>query len=194
MQILKAGSFNKNGFTLIELSVVILLLGIIISIVYPKIDIVTPKKRLKTTANMFAGIIKQLHSKSALTKQVFRLNYDISSGEYWITVLSPIVSEGKVDKVETYIPLDNQMQFINDNSIVTYKSKLKKGIAFKDIIKTDIGKVVEGETFTEFLPTGQIESTTIHLQGEDKDIFTLIIKPLSGRIKVFNRYVEETPF
>jgi len=171
-------NLNKNGYTLIELAIVVLLIGLIVSIAFPRFGGILPQRRLEKTVNMLIGTIKQVHNRAATSKKIYRLNYklnyhiNLKEDEFWVTYLG----EGNEE--------------IEDTSILSRKKKLPDGITFKDITTQYNGKIIEGATSTLFLPTGLIENTTIHLRDRDEKIFTLIIKPLTGRVVVEEGYVE----
>ena len=63
MRILKVGSWNK-GFTLIELVVVIFLIGIVLSLTYPRIQDALLRDRLKTAARRMIGTIKEIKNNA----------------------------------------------------------------------------------------------------------------------------------
>ena len=170
-------NLNKNGYTLIELAIVILLIGLILSIAFPRLGGILPQRRLEKTVNMLIGTIKQVHNSAAAGKKIYRLHYklnyhlNLKEDEFWVACL-----EGN--------------EWLEDTSILSRKRKLPDGITFKDITTQYNGKIIEGETSTLFLPTGLIENTTIHLRDRDENIFTLIIKPLTGKVIVEEGYVE----
>ncbi|MCJ7547141.1 MAG: prepilin-type cleavage/methylation domain-containing protein, partial [Deltaproteobacteria bacterium] len=64
---------------------------------------------------------------------------------------------------------------------------LPYGVRFKDL-STPRGVQTEGVAYTEFFPTGWVEDTLIHLEGDS--IVTVRLLPLTGEVKVYEGYVE----
>ncbi|MEK6576726.1 MAG: prepilin-type N-terminal cleavage/methylation domain-containing protein, partial [Nitrospirota bacterium] len=74
------------GYTLIELSVVLLILGLILSIFLPRLPGIAGGD-LKTTSRKIIGIIQYTYDEAIGKRQVHRLNYDIREGVLWVTIL-----------------------------------------------------------------------------------------------------------
>ena len=53
------------------------------------------------------------------------------------------------------------------------------------------GKIQEGEARLLFFPDGSIERSLIHLRNEKNEVYTLEINPLTGAVKIYDRYIEQ---
>ncbi|MBI3598670.1 MAG: prepilin-type N-terminal cleavage/methylation domain-containing protein [Nitrospirae bacterium] len=172
----KTIKISNTGFTLLELIVVIMIMGMIASLVIPRISSFHAGE-MKRTSRRLASLIQQLTQDSALTKEHYRLYFNLDSSEYWTVLVEESVRE-------------------SDHVILLFEkpigkpSHLPEGILFEDIMTAQKGMVTEGEVFSEFYPIG-IESMTIHLK-EGESHFTLVANPLTGRVKTFDHYLEET--
>lgn len=180
MRTLKAGTYrcaierSDKGFTLIELIVVIALISLFLVFAIPKLGEVS-ESNLRRDIRHIIGAISYLHDEAIMKRREFRLNYNIAMGEYWAT---EIVKEGPIGEVKKF-----------ENTFIK-KNRLSDNIRFRDIMVPGHQGAVE-EFFTYFYPTGWVEKTIIHLQqGEDK-YYTLIVMPLTGKVKVYEGYVEE---
>jgi general secretion pathway protein H len=172
-RMLKAGTSSK-GFTLIELALVIFIIGLVLGLVFPRLIDLTGGSVRGTTQHLVRSI-QILMDRATATKHLYRLNYDIENGRYWATVMG---SEGQFE------PVDPQL---------VQPVTLKEPIRFKDIVTLRQGKVTEGEAFTQFYPSGRVERTFVHLArgDDDEEEVTMIIEPLTGRIRLKDGYVEE---
>jgi prepilin-type N-terminal cleavage/methylation domain-containing protein len=88
---------NSRGFTLIELAMVIIVLGVMISLVIPTFGEITGSD-LRRSARHLTGMIRFLRDESEATKTVYRLRFDVSGGHYWaeaLTVTSERTAEFK---------------------------------------------------------------------------------------------------
>ncbi len=162
-------AIGNKGFTLLELILVLVILSISAAMIFPKLSSFGAGN-LKRTARHLSGLIQYLAQESAATKQVYRLHYDLEQASYWVDTLQ-----------------DNR-EFAAANDPLLGRRKLPSGIRFEDVITARHGKVNEGEVYTEIFHLG-VEKTAIHLQ-EDERIWTLAVNPFTGRVKVYDRYVE----
>jgi prepilin-type N-terminal cleavage/methylation domain-containing protein len=167
------GGPPESGMTLIELSAVLLILAVLMAFLTPKIRDLT-EYHLKSTSRRLASTIKYLFDEAAIRHTFFRLNYDFKKGEYWVTSLD----EGK--------------EFQEDSSVLSARVRLPSTIHFEDVVTQSRGKVFEGQAFTQFFPQGWVEETFIHLVDKRGRHYSLLIMPLTGKVRVYDRYVEFT--
>lgn len=169
---LKNVSASKKGFTLIELSIVVLILSAFMLVAVPKFDNFT-EGNLKSSSRNLSTTIKYLYSEAAFKKKIHKLAFDIDNGEYWVEVL----------EVDEYI--ESPDPFLR-------KKKLPNNVSFKDIItQRSLGISTEGkDEFVLFLPSGFVEPLVIHLESASGDIYTLATKPYTGATAVFDEYKE----
>lgn len=71
MQILKTGNYN-NGFTLIEIIVVIFLISLMLALVIPSFSVIG-ESRIKSDAKKLASILRYLNDSAISTKETFSL-------------------------------------------------------------------------------------------------------------------------
>ncbi|MFQ6079604.1 MAG: Tfp pilus assembly protein FimT/FimU [Thermodesulfobacteriota bacterium] len=162
---------REKGFTLIELSVVLLVLAVLLAFVIPRFRDLT-EYEIKSSSRRLAGTIKYLFNEAAIRHVHYRLNYDLKKGEYWVTYP------------------DEEKEFKEDPSILSSRVRLPTNIHFEDIVTQHQGKVYEGETFTQFFPIGWVEETIIHLGDTRERHYSLLVMPLTGKVRIYGRYVE----
>jgi len=166
------GPGNRNGFTLIELAVVIVILGVMIALVAPMLGELG-EANLKRSARHLTGMIRFLHEESQAKKREYRLRFDIQDGRYWAESLK-LVSESAVE-------------FQKTTSVIAGEGSLSGQTRFRDI---KAGSHPD-EPYILFTPDGWVEATIIHLRdGSDRD-FSLLVKPLTGNTELREGYVEE---
>ncbi len=161
----------ERGFTLIELSAVLLILAVLLAFLTPRFRDLT-EYQIKRNSRRLAGTIKYLFDEAAIRHSYYRLNYDLKKGEYWVTYL------------------DENKEFKEDPSILSSRVRLPGSIHFEDIVTQGRGKVYEGEAFTQFFPHGWVEETIIHLGDERERHYSLLVMPLTGKVRIYDRYVE----
>jgi hypothetical protein len=109
-------------------------------------------------------MVRYLYDQATTKKRTYRLNYDLKSGELWVTYLN---DEG---------------EFTEDrSSSFTRRRTLPSGIQFEDIV-TPAEVVKEGRAYTQFFPSGLVDRSIVHLRTEDGAQLSVLIHPLSGRV------------
>ena len=164
---------KSNGFSLIELLVVIMLICAFVFIALPKIKSGT-EINIKSASRNLSGTIRYLYNEAAFKKNIYRLVFDIDRGEYWVEVL-------------------NDNEYVVSTDYLHKKRTLPGGVHFKDVItERSIGRssLDDSGEFILFLPTGFVEPAVIHLVTDNEDYYTLETKPYTGGTRVYDEYVE----
>ncbi len=163
---------HSKGFTLIELAVIIVILGVMMALVAPRLGDIG-EANLKRSARHLTGMIRFLRDEAQAKKNVYRLRFDIPAGQYWVEVLAPAD--------------DQTLEFRKVQPAVAGEGSLSGSTTFRDI-------AVPGhpdDPFLLFRPDGWVERALIHLRdGQERD-FTLLVKPLTGDTELREGYVEE---
>ena len=180
--IFQAMMFNEknNGFTLIEILVVMVLLGSILFIAVPKFQNLADVN-LKSTSRSISGTIKYLYNEAVFKKNIYKLAFDLDNQEYWVEYME----DG---------------QFVESLDPVLRRKRVPDGIAIDDIFterfpeKTETGN----ESYLLFLPTGFVDYGVIHISSSDEDVYTIETKPYTGGTKIFDEYIdirqEDSPY
>jgi len=153
----------------LELVVIVTILGVTALMVFPKLSAFGVHSGKATTRHL-SRLIQHLAQESLATKNYYRLYYDLAEETYSVKILQG----------QEFVPISDGM---------ISGRKLPKGLVFEDVVTYRHGKVQDGEAYTEFFPLG-VEKTTIHLK-EGERVWTLIVNSLTGRVKVYDRYLEE---
>ena len=152
---------HANGFTLIELAMVIIVLGVMLSLVIPTFGEITGSD-LRRSARHLTGMVRFLRDESEATKAVLRLRFDVSGGHYWAESLT--------------VTSDRTAEFKRMAAAVASEGSLSGNTAFKSVVA---GSHPDDPSIL-FTPDGWVEKAFIHLRdGSGKD-FTLIVRPLTG--------------
>ncbi len=171
MRIWKAGVCNEQGFTLIELAMVVLLLGIMSAVTLPRVGGMLDRQRMRRTINVVRGTVRYAQARAALTKRVYRLTFDLDK-----QTMSACYVQAEECRQEGGREL---RQYVFPDSA-----------RLLDVVNAAGEKTVEGEAITHFHPTGFAEPSTIHLAGPAEERVTLIITPLGGSLKMLQGYVD----
>jgi prepilin-type N-terminal cleavage/methylation domain-containing protein len=160
----------QGGFTLIELTMVVFLLGIMLSLTLPRLSDVALSDTLKKTVRTMTATVKEIRYQAIKDSQEYTLVYDFGLKKFYTN--SPGLSEEEqIAAKESSFSLPSDVQVID--------------ISFKNNEKKNSGEVEIG-----FSKEGYITPSVIHLGSDDGRRFTFILRPLLGDVNVLEEYVE----
>jgi prepilin-type N-terminal cleavage/methylation domain-containing protein len=164
---------SKKGFTLIELTIVIVILGVMLTLIIPKLGELG-QADLKRSARHLTGMIRFLHDDSQAKKDRYRLRFDVTQGVYWAEKWTPNVG-------------NMTAEYKRFSSEMGTEGSLSGQTTFRDVQVASH----PDEPYIEFSFEGWVEHALIHLRdGEGRD-FTLIVNSLTGNTEFREGYVEE---
>lgn len=191
---------KENGFSLIELLVVVALIGLISLFALPSVTNYF-KLSLNSATREIASLVKEAYNSTVMTGRVHRMVYDLAGGAFWVENGPPQVL---LDTRETKEAEERRKRFHRsadetpphptftlDKTVTRKKVSLPRGVSFEDVVtEQDREPVKEGLAYTHFFPHGPTEQTIIHLQDDANHHISLIISPLIGRTRLVERYVK----
>ena len=158
---------SSAGFTLLEISLVLLIMGVILTLVLPRLrdpgraELLSQSKRL-------VNIFKLLRSEAVLNGYAYRLNYDLDAQRYWVT------ADESADLGD----------FVHELGSLARGTQLTDPVGFTDIVMPTLaGKVNQGQIYTVFYPDGSVDPTVIHL-ATPREAYTLWLNPMNGRLNI----------
>lgn len=96
---------GRNGFTLIELIVVIVILSLVAALAVTRLDMLVPKYRLRGAVRQTAHALQEARSRAASTGRDVYVRLYLSEGRY--ELLIPLEKE-----VQTFVPPDTPPELI----------------------------------------------------------------------------------
>ena len=161
---------KSKGFTFLELTVVIFLIGLTLLLTVPRFRSTILTDDLKKTVRRMVGTVRTLRNEAIRDQKVYSLHFDIESNRVW-TSWEPMNEEERRQALERAYQIPD-------------------GIRILDVWRGSRGKEVAGDAVIHFSKKGYIEQSVIHLAADDGRQFTLILSPFLGRVKVVEEYVE----
>ncbi len=171
-RISRAGTSSERGFTLIELSMVVLFLSIIVLLAFPKFSSLYQRERFSSGMRGLSKEVALLRDRAIRRRALQQLHADFKTGRLWVTRLS----EGG--------------DFEEDGSLKLPGGTLPEGFALHSIWTERLGKRSQGEAFIRFHPSGYVDRSILYLKDEEGAFHSFIINPFTGRARLERGYVE----
>ena len=200
--------WSHRGFTLIEIAIVLMLIGLLFSFVVPRFRARTDAD-LKRTSLRLAATIEHVFYQSVFRRETYRLHYDLEGGRYWVdrfvdpTAAQPVPVQGEEEgapaeeEPEDAAASDDpdafgaaKPHYVVDRRVIPEPVRFPQGVLITDVTTQYLDTISEGKAFTHFFPDGYAEPTVIHLADRNKREYTLVVSPLSGKVKVIPRREE----
>jgi prepilin-type N-terminal cleavage/methylation domain-containing protein len=191
---------QHGGFTLLEVIVVVALIALIAIVALPSIGSYF-KVSLESAARGMATTFKEAYNTSVLTGNVYRLAYDLKTGEYWVesgpanALLDTEESRKKAESRRRFGKSEadaakETSPFTMDKTVTKKKVALPRGVQFEDVISQQSKEpLTVGTAYTHVFPHGLTEQSIVHLVDESKHHVSLVFTPIAGHTDVYERYV-----
>jgi prepilin-type N-terminal cleavage/methylation domain-containing protein len=173
---------RQAGFTLVELMVVVIILGLIGGVALTSWASLLPNQRFNTAVRNLSEVLYDSRSRAIAQNREYRIQYDLEEDVY--RVRTPFTLEGGGFATTEN---DDERQWIR----VTDLGEM--GI---DIVQVTIDdrKFQDGQVDVIFYPLGASSYHTIHLrQTLFEREFTLELLPLTGEIRLHDGPFERDP-
>ena len=160
--------WRQDGFTLIELAVVLLIIAACVTIVFPKFSVgFLDQQRLRSSVSRIASVAEYAHQRAVCTHVTHLLHFDIEKGKYWVTAQT---SDGKV------VPIADGLNLMG---------RLPEGVQFSGIEFRGTRANLEDVITIEFSPLGWIEPVTVYVASSEGGKMSIVMNEMSGNVETF---------
>jgi prepilin-type N-terminal cleavage/methylation domain-containing protein len=169
IKISRAGKLNKDGFTLIELTVVVFLIGLMLLVAVPRVRDAVLTDEIKSAVNYISNTSVELRNSAVRDQIDYVINMNLDEG-----------------LIYTY-STDMTPEAIAEVKKNAYR--LPGNVRIADVHRFGKEKISEGEITIKIFKKGYAQPAAIHLVRGD-DSFTLVLSPFLKDIETYDRYVE----
>jgi prepilin-type N-terminal cleavage/methylation domain-containing protein len=168
---------KSSGFTLVELMVVVLVVGLLFSISLTGLDHMIPRYKLRAAQRELGDTIRLAKAHAASLSRDVYVQYDLDRSEYLLLV--PVEYEKGEKKQIRYDEV--------------FDRRLPDGVTFKDLIMPleKDAKVTTGMHRIPFSPFGYSGHHIVNLTGEGENVASLKINGLTGNISYLDQYQDQ---
>jgi type II secretion system protein H len=158
---------GSRGFTLLELMVAIALIGLLVTLVLPRLGILGGVS-LQASARQLASRIELLREDAALRGHWVRLSFDPQNGRYGAEVFVDTSSGGR------FLPDD---------------APLFRTVTLPDAVRLDVSgpgltTTREGYQAVLFSPDGYTDPLVVRLANGPDDVYSIVVEPVRTRPRV----------
>lgn len=163
-----AGRISSSGFTLLELIIVMIIVGLMSVLVVPVIGSSLSNMELKTAAKKTASALRYCRSKAAMQKTIYIAGIDFATN---------IISvENKKESPE-------KPEGTDDPDIKTYK--LPDGVYVEKIVSAD-QEIDSGNFKITFFTNGSCSGGLITLAGSRDKQYNINLDSITGIVTILN--------
>jgi len=162
---------NNRGYTLIELSVVVLLIGMMLLIAVPQVRDTLLSDDLNAATRQLVGTARELKNEAVREQVDYLLHLDLDQPGFW-TYSADTTAE--------------KQALIRKGAV-----RFSEGISIAGVRHPEEVRKTEGETVIRFFSRGYVEPTIIHLKKEDRTV-TLVLNPFLPTVGVHEKHVDFT--
>jgi general secretion pathway protein H len=160
---------RQAGYTLIELAVVILLIGLMLFLAAPRIRDTLLDDSLKSAARHITGVAKALRYEAVREQVDYVMHLDLNSHAVW-TYAADMTPEKRSERQKS------AFNFPQDVKIA-------------DIYRIGKEKQTDGDATITFFKRGYVQPTVVHLAKGDR-AFTLVFQPFLSAVEIHDKYVD----
>lgn len=160
----------EQGFTLIELMVVMLLISIVMAIAIPRFSGGAFQDPVKKLSRWMINAVRTLRFAAIQKQKMQSLIIDLDHQRMWM-VNEDMDEEAMMAASEKALSLPDTIRFVD----VQYPQQ---------------ESVTSGTTEVRFFPAGYSDQALIHLETEDTERFSYLVEPLLPKVKYFEKWIE----
>jgi prepilin-type N-terminal cleavage/methylation domain-containing protein len=163
-------SFRLNqGFTLIELIVVITLISLMLFFAIPRFQVDVLSDNTNKVSRWIMVKVHSLKEKAVREQKLYVLHISLDSNRLWVT--SEIMSQEELQATEA-----NGYELSNDINLL-------------DVEYPDEEKISVGRADIYFYKKGYSDKAIIHISNDDNERRSFLIEPFLSRVRLYNKYI-----
>jgi len=162
--------FNGQGFTLIELMVVMLLITIVLAVAIPRFDAAPFQDPGKKLSRWTINAVRHLRATALQKQQTQALVVDLSNQRMWM-INEDMSEEQQAAAAEKGFALDGSIRIVD----AQYRNQ---------------ESVNTGTLEIRFYPAGYSDQVLLHIENEDAERTSYLIEPLLPKLKMVEGWIE----
>jgi len=175
--------------------VVLSIIGAVMALALPKL--LDKKYNTRKVFREFTVAGKDIRNRAKLAGVTYRLAFrlDENNQAWWVEKANKLVlvdkkkmEEAREAEKSTFRQKDDEKpppEFQPDTTIFKKEQTLPKGFLFKQVESGPLDLIAkEGTAYIHFFPQGLIEPSSLQIQDDKKNIWTLVFNPITGQADI----------
>ena len=161
---------QNNGFTLIELIVVISLISLMFFFAIPRIQVDVLSNNTRKVSQWIMLNVSSLKEKAVHDQKRYVLHLSLDSNRLWVTDDTLSAEE------------------LEDAAAMGYN--LPEDIKLLDVEYPDKEKISVGRADIYFYKKGYSDKAIIHVTNNHNEVLSFLIEPFLSHVRLYNKYLE----
>lgn len=192
------GIYQKNGFTLIELAIVLSLIMILTAIAAPSLRTFATSRQLKSSASEIRSLLMFARDVSITENTNYLVLFDLDEQRYWLASrdnfdiedmsASLATNRSQSTSSTTSSSEDEEFSLSRTSNLLGIPKEPKNGIQIAMISvmhgSSEPNQVTTGTDYVGFTPTGTAEEATIYLANSNESVMSISVDQATGHVRV----------
>lgn len=164
---------TQRGFTLLEIAVAIALIGLLVTLVLPRLGLLGGAS-LQASARQLASRIELLREDAALRGRWVRLSFDPETGRYG---------------AEVYVDTSSGARFVAEDAPLFRTVNLPDAVQM-DVTGPGLTATRDGYLGALFSPDGYTDPMVVRLTNGPDDVLSIVVEPARSRPRIVDGAVD----
>jgi len=179
---------NRQAFTLIELLLVVLIIGMSAAVVIPSFLSTVKKAKLRSSAREVIMINKYARSMAVLQQKSVVLRYDFEKGRLEVGIMAAKSSNNQMRNVLDSGSLFGDRSYTDSvdaaqGVTAEIERELSDGVVFADFVGNE-DKIYETGAWVNYYPNGMCDEHSFRLIDDDGKEALFAIESITGEISL----------
>ncbi len=188
---------NNSGFTLIEITLVVLLIAILTAVGIPSFRTLYQRSEIQKVASQFSSTLRYAQQRAVMERVPIRVVINVDDKVYWVPVEKE--EERRHYRSRSYRRRPSRAQYRSRSrvrEVQEIRSSLPEGFIFEFVYKVATDREIQREGEIHFYPDGSADAayiTILRLAKEawDENRVFIKISPATGVIKSMEGTTQE---
>lgn len=197
----------QNGFTVTELLLVLVIIGVLSAISMPALKGFAATRRLKSSAYMLRSLLMFARDMAITDRTTYLVVFNLDNGQYWLASSktfnpsNPLSSALTAQNSTALAVIQNningaslttgnarqQSSLSRGSGILGVPNSMEQNVTLAAMVRNYNGRMVQADAgvgYIHFSPNATSEETVVYLRNLRNQIMSVTVEAASGRVRV----------